>query len=104
MTSTDTVRSFHFNRYACSASYTRPLGGANRQRSKPSCRRREVCDGNGVSRIRRGSSPVAILLKRAKRFRLSEVHEENQNTDALKFTYSARIGEQTAQINAERTK
>jgi glyoxylase-like metal-dependent hydrolase (beta-lactamase superfamily II) len=44
-------------------------------------------------------------LKRAKRFVYLKLMEKNQNTDPFKFIiYSAKIGEQTPQINAEHTK
>src|SRR5499427_1602219 len=44
-------------------------------------------------------------VKRAKRFAYLKLMEKNQNTDPFKFIiYSAKIGEQTPQINADHTK
>ena len=49
--------------------------------------------------------PSSDSLKRAKRFACLKLMEKHQNTDPFKFIiYSARIGEQTPQINAEKTK
>jgi glyoxylase-like metal-dependent hydrolase (beta-lactamase superfamily II) len=49
--------------------------------------------------------PSSDALKRAKRFAYLKLMEKNQNTDPFKFIiYSARIGEQTPQINAEDVK
>jgi len=49
--------------------------------------------------------PVSESLKRTKRFAYLKLMEENQNTDPFKFIiYSAKIGEQTPQINAEHAK
>jgi glyoxylase-like metal-dependent hydrolase (beta-lactamase superfamily II) len=49
--------------------------------------------------------PGSDSLKRAKRFAYLKLMEKNQNTDPFKFIiYSARIGEQTPQINAEHAK
>jgi len=49
--------------------------------------------------------PSSDSLKRAKRFAYLKLMEKHQNTDPFKFIiYSARIGEQTPQINAEKTK
>jgi hypothetical protein len=46
--------------------------------------------------------PGSNSLKRAKRFVYLKLMEKNQNTDPFKFIiYSAKIGEQTPQINAE---
>ena len=46
--------------------------------------------------------PGSDSLKRAKRFAYRKLMEKNQNTDPFKFIiYSARIREQTPQINAE---
>jgi len=46
--------------------------------------------------------PGSDSLKRAKRFAYQKLMEKNQNTDPFKFIiYSARIREQTPQINAE---
>jgi alkyl sulfatase BDS1-like metallo-beta-lactamase superfamily hydrolase len=48
-----------------------------------------------------GSEP----LKRAKPFAYLKLMEKNQNTDPFKFIiYSAKIGEQTPQINAKHAK
>ncbi|HEX7962373.1 MAG TPA: MBL fold metallo-hydrolase [Terriglobales bacterium] len=45
--------------------------------------------------------PASDALKRAKRFAYLKLMEKHQNTDPFKFIiYSARIGEQTPQINA----
>src|SRR5262249_34716306 len=45
--------------------------------------------------------PNSDSLKRAKRFAYLKLMEKNQNTDPFKFIiYSAKIGEQTPQINA----
>jgi glyoxylase-like metal-dependent hydrolase (beta-lactamase superfamily II) len=45
--------------------------------------------------------PASDSLKRAKRFAYLKLMEKHQNTDPFKFIiYSARIGEQTPQINA----
>jgi hypothetical protein len=47
--------------------------------------------------------PDSDSLKRAKRFAYLKLIEKNQNTDPFKFIiYSARIGEQTPQINSEK--
>jgi alkyl sulfatase BDS1-like metallo-beta-lactamase superfamily hydrolase len=52
-----------------------------------------------------GKFPGSDSLKRAKRFAYLKLMERNQNTDPFKFIiYSARIGEQTPQINAEDVK
>ena len=49
--------------------------------------------------------PDSDSLKRAKRFAYLKLMEKNQNTDPFKFIiYSAKIGEQTPQINAEHAK
>jgi glyoxylase-like metal-dependent hydrolase (beta-lactamase superfamily II) len=49
-----------------------------------------------------GKFPGSDSLKRAKRFAYLKLMERNQNTDPFKFIiYSAKIGEQTPQINAE---
>jgi len=49
--------------------------------------------------------PGSDSIKRVKRFAYLKLMEKNQNTDPFKFIiYSARIGEQTPQINAERAK
>src|SRR5262244_2895952 len=49
--------------------------------------------------------PGSDSVKRAKRFAYLKLMEKNQNTDPFKFIiYSARIGEQTPQINAENPK
>jgi len=49
--------------------------------------------------------PASESLKRTKRFAYLKLMEENQNTDPFKFIiYSAKIGEQTPQINAEHAK
>jgi glyoxylase-like metal-dependent hydrolase (beta-lactamase superfamily II) len=49
--------------------------------------------------------PGSVSLKRAKRFAYLKLMEKNQNTDPFKFIiYSAKIGEQTPQINAENVK
>jgi glyoxylase-like metal-dependent hydrolase (beta-lactamase superfamily II) len=49
--------------------------------------------------------PSSDSLKRAKRFVYLKLMEKHQNTDPFKFIiYSARIGEQTPQINADGTK
>jgi glyoxylase-like metal-dependent hydrolase (beta-lactamase superfamily II) len=49
--------------------------------------------------------PSSVSLKRAKRFAYQKLMEKNQNTDPFKFIiYSAKIGEQTPQINAEDVK
>jgi len=49
--------------------------------------------------------PDSDSLKRAKRFAYLKLMEKNQNTDPFKFIiYSARIGEQTPQINVEHAK
>jgi len=49
--------------------------------------------------------PESDSLKRAKRFAYLKLMEKNQNTDPFKFIiYSARIGEQTPQINADNAK
>src|SRR5215468_1129239 len=49
--------------------------------------------------------PGSESLKRTKRFAYLKLMEKNQNTDPFKFIiYSAKIGEQTPQINAERAK
>jgi len=46
--------------------------------------------------------PGSDSVKRAKRFAYLKLMEKNQNTDPFKFIiYSAKIGEQTPQINAE---
>jgi len=46
--------------------------------------------------------PGSDSLKRAKRFAYLKLMEKNQNTDPFKFIiYSAKIGEQTPQINAQ---
>jgi glyoxylase-like metal-dependent hydrolase (beta-lactamase superfamily II) len=49
--------------------------------------------------------PGSDSVKRAKRFAYLKLIEKNQNTDPFKFIiYSAKIGEQTPQMNAENTK
>ena len=49
--------------------------------------------------------PNSEALKRAKRFVYLKLMEKNQNTDPFKFIiYSAKIGEQTPQINGELSK
>ena len=49
--------------------------------------------------------PSSNALKRAKRFSYLKLMEKHQNTDPFKFIiYSARIGEQTPQINADDVK
>src|SRR5215468_4774554 len=49
--------------------------------------------------------PNSEALKSAKRFAYLKLMEKNQNTDPFKFIiYSAKIGEQTPQINPERVK
>jgi len=49
--------------------------------------------------------PGSESLKRTKRFAYLKLMEKTQNTDPFKFIiYSAKIGEQTPQINAERAK
>ena len=49
--------------------------------------------------------PGSNSVKRAKRFAYLKLMEKNQNTDPFKFIiYSAKIGEQTPQINAEHAK
>jgi alkyl sulfatase BDS1-like metallo-beta-lactamase superfamily hydrolase len=49
--------------------------------------------------------PNSEALKRAKHFVYLKLMEKNQNTDPFKFIiYSAKIGEQTPQINAGHTK
>jgi len=49
--------------------------------------------------------PHSDSLKRAKRFVYLKLMEKNQNTDPFKFIiYSAKIGEQTPQINAQGSK
>jgi len=49
--------------------------------------------------------PNSEALKRAKRFAYLKLMEKNQNTDPFKFIiYSAKIGEQTPQINGELSK
>ena len=46
--------------------------------------------------------PGSDSIKRAKRFAYLKLMEKNQNTDPFKFIiYSAKIGEQTPQINPE---
>jgi len=46
--------------------------------------------------------PASDSVKRARRFAFLKLMERNQNTDPFKFIiYSAKIGEQTPQINAE---
>ena len=46
--------------------------------------------------------PTSDSVKRARRFTYLKLMEKNQNTDPFKFIiYSAKIGEQTPQINAE---
>jgi len=49
--------------------------------------------------------PDSDSVKRAKRLAYLKLMEKNQNTDPFKFIiYSAKIGEQTPQINAEHSK
>jgi len=49
--------------------------------------------------------PHSDSLKRAKRLVYLKLMEKNQNTDPFKFIiYSAKIGEQTPQINAQGSK
>jgi len=49
--------------------------------------------------------PGSNSVKRAKRFVYLKLMEKNQNTDPFKFIiYSAKIGEQTPQINAQHAK
>ena len=49
--------------------------------------------------------PGSDSVKRAKRFDYLKLMEKNQNTDPFKFIiYSAKIGEQTPQINSEHAK
>ena len=49
--------------------------------------------------------PGRDSLKRAKRFAYLKLMEKNQNTDPFKFIiYSAKIGEQTPQINPQDVK